>query len=132
MKKNTGFTSIELIVVIVILGIIGVVAIPKYYDMSTTSKENELKGQLGTIRSALSLYYSNQALTAGTASYPATLTGSLFTEGEVPEEPYNSSTIVKASASSPIIIGDFDDDGGWIYDAVLGDVRADIAGKHSL
>ena len=39
MKKNTGFTSIELIVVIVILGIIGVVAIPKYYDMSTTSKE---------------------------------------------------------------------------------------------
>ncbi|MBT5955013.1 prepilin-type N-terminal cleavage/methylation domain-containing protein [bacterium] len=132
MKKNKGFTLIELIVVIVILGIIGLVAIPKYYDMSSTAKENALKGQLGTIRSALSLYYSNQALTTGTAAYPSTLTGTLFAEGEVPEDPYISASAVITPAATPIAVGDIDNAGGWIYDSSTGEVRANVTGKIAL
>ena len=71
-KLIKGFTLIELMIVVAIIGILAAVAIPKFADLVTKSKEAALKGTLGSLRSAVSIYYGD---TEGT--YPANLFNAL-------------------------------------------------------
>jgi len=57
--KSKGFTLIELMIVVAIIGILAAVAIPKFADLVTKSKEASIKGSLGAIRSAISIYYGD-------------------------------------------------------------------------
>ena len=59
LKKSKGFTLIELMIVVAIIGILAAVAIPKFADLVTRSKEASIKGSLGAVRSAVSIYYSD-------------------------------------------------------------------------
>lgn len=55
--KFNGFTLIELMLVVAIISLLAAIAVPKFANMVVKAKEASIKGQLGTIRSALSIYY---------------------------------------------------------------------------
>lgn len=62
MKKQQGFTLIELVIVIIILGILAVTAAPKFINLQSDARVSALQGVKGAVQSANSLVYSKAAI----------------------------------------------------------------------
>ena len=62
MKKQSGFTLIELVIVIIILGILAVTAAPKFLNLQDDAKAAAAQGVQAALQSASSLVYSKAAL----------------------------------------------------------------------
>ena len=100
-------------IVVAIIGILAAIAIPKFADLIRKSNEGATKGNIGAIRSALSIYYGDMegvfpdnpvSLTAG-AKYL-----SVMPTAKTPSYHADSASVILGSASS-----DVTDAGGWIY-----------------
>ena len=59
IRKAKGFTLIELMIVVAIIGILAAIAIPKFADLIRKSNEGATKGNLGSLRSSLSIYFAD-------------------------------------------------------------------------
>jgi prepilin-type N-terminal cleavage/methylation domain-containing protein len=57
--NKKGLTLIELLIVVAIIGVLAAVAIPKYGEMLEKANLGATLGNLGTLRSAVSMYYGN-------------------------------------------------------------------------
>lgn len=62
MKKQGGFTLIELVVVIVILGILAVTAAPRFLNLQGDARAASLQGLNGAIAGALGIVYGGSAI----------------------------------------------------------------------
>ncbi len=70
MRKNQGFTLIELIAVIAILAILAATAIPQFVDLRNQAKIAAMNGVAGSLASASAMNYATRVATnnvSGTA-----------------------------------------------------------------
>ena len=119
MRKR-GFTLIELVMVIVILGILAAIAIPRYIDLSSSARLGATKAAAGSIRSAIALDYAQNAL-AGSATYPSSISGTMFLEGVVPQN--------QLTPASNAVVSAYDGNGGWVYYSGSGTIESNDASR---
>ncbi len=62
MKRQGGFTLIELVVVIVILGILAVTAAPRFLNLQDDARASSLRGLKGAIDGAAGITYGKAAI----------------------------------------------------------------------
>jgi len=58
MKKQGGFTLIELVVVIAILGILAAIALPKFVSLSSDARIAKMKGAAGAVSAGAALVHA--------------------------------------------------------------------------
>ncbi|EKO3566348.1 type II secretion system protein [Vibrio metschnikovii] len=68
MKKQGGFTLIELVVVIVILGILAVTAAPRFLNLQGDARNASLQGLKGAMQGASGIVYGRAAISGNEAS----------------------------------------------------------------
>lgn len=75
MKRQGGFTLIELVVVIVILGILAVTAAPRFLNLQDDAKNATLEGLAGAIQGASGIIYGKAAIAGIESTSGAVSTG---------------------------------------------------------
>jgi prepilin-type N-terminal cleavage/methylation domain-containing protein len=135
INNHKGFTLIELVIIIVVLGILASVAIPKYKSIVAESREASCRGALGGLRSGISIFYANTAVTTGTATWPvmdSLRTAGVVMEQSLPTNPYqtNAPDSIVTGVTKGTIVGTR---GGWAYKPSTGEIWANTnsAGENS-
>ncbi|UYI46795.1 type II secretion system protein [Vibrio natriegens] len=73
MKRQGGFTLIELVVVIVILGILAVTAAPRFLNLQDDARSSAIDGLKGAITGAAGITYGKAAIEGKESEPTATL-----------------------------------------------------------
>ncbi|MFA5141232.1 MAG: prepilin-type N-terminal cleavage/methylation domain-containing protein [Elusimicrobiota bacterium] len=110
MPKGRGFTLIELMIVVAIIGILAAIAIPKFATLIRKSNEGATRGNLGAIRSAMSIYYGDME-----GQYPDTMTALTLNAKYLPRIPTAKVPPFHSDSNASPTGAGVTDAGGWIY-----------------
>ncbi|MEE9574310.1 MAG: type II secretion system protein [Candidatus Neomarinimicrobiota bacterium] len=80
--REKGFTLIELIIVIAVIGTLGALAVPTFFNLVDDAHQANMDAVEGVLRSAVTIWASDNLLTNGVYAYPpaATVTIANITE----------------------------------------------------
>ncbi|MFV8411619.1 type II secretion system protein [Vibrio owensii] len=95
MKRQGGFTLIELVVVIVILGILAVTAAPRFLNLQDDARDSTLEGLKGAITGASGIVYGKSAIAGVETSSDSSISVGSDTIGVVYGYPKEASDIEK-------------------------------------
>jgi len=115
-KMTKGFTLIELMIVVAIIGILAAIAIPQFANLVGKSQEGRTKANLGSIRSALSIYYGDTEgwyPTEGAALTSLTTAGRYLVTVPNADLPKTINNVGHSSVNS--IVNTLADSAGWFY-----------------
>ncbi len=114
-----GFTLIELMVTVAIIGVLASIALPRFANLVVKSKEAAVKGTLGSLRSAISLYYSNNE---GVFPASAAFLDTSLTQGSkyLHSIPYIAVPPIANHANTDQVTGALVDNGQWFYVSTQG------------
>ncbi len=127
--KSKGFTLIELMIVVAIIGVLASIAIPRFAQMLEKAREGSTKGNLGSLKAAGQVYYSDaqgvwpttlQSSPAYSFSKylddisPVKVTGSFVIGASSPAGAIVSMTTMTSVPSGA--------NAGWLYDSTMGNV----------
>ncbi len=109
MKRQTGFTLMELMIVLVIIGLLAAIALPRFSQILERSREGATKGNLSSLRAAICIYYSEKE-----GNFPSDLTTS-FTSYLYPipatrASPLGNASNISLASTLPNTPGT-----GWCY-----------------
>jgi general secretion pathway protein G len=124
MRKNSGFTLVELVVVVMILGILAAVAAPKVMGTSAKATDNSVKQTLAVVRDAIERYAAEHGGALPGASDDSAATFKLdlkdYLRGAFPKCPVggaDDSVEIKDDAGAITVSGT----GSWHYSTETGE-----------
>ena len=143
MKRKSGFTLVEILVVVVILGILAAIVIPQYTDASTEVKTSALSADLRRVRTQLELYkfQHNGQLPAVTgeagADFERRMTTTTDANGNaspdygpyiqrIPVNPFNNLNTIRIDGAAAGANTE-----GWRFDTPTGAFQADDSPAHA-
>jgi type IV pilus assembly protein PilA len=90
MKKQQGFTLIELMIVVAIIGILAAIAIPAYQDYTVRAKVSECVTALGTAKTSVSEFVQSvghMPANANSAGFSTAAQGNCLGIGYLSDDP---------------------------------------------
>ncbi|HIF9058097.1 type II secretion system protein [Photobacterium damselae subsp. damselae] len=119
MKRQGGFTLIELVVVIVILGILAVTAAPKFMNLQNDARNASLQGLKGAIEGAAGIVYGKAAIKGIEATAAGSKVGVSAADGTLLTTAYGYPTANTAGIQKAVN-GLSSTDGDWTCQEVNG------------
>lgn len=111
MKRNKGFTLIELMIVIVIIGLLASIAIPAFMRLQNRAKESAVRGNCHTVQLAAEDFaIQNGGVYAADTDTDQTTTGSTIMDmlpgGALLENPYTNAPSEPLSSGAAALPGE--------------------------
>lgn len=137
VKRESGFTLVEILIVVVILGILAAIVIPQFSQASTEARESSLVTNLQSVRSQIELYkiQHNDTLPANAAALTTALTTVTNYSGgawaaddgtqygpymkKIPANPFTTTNVIGDATGAAV---------DWVYTAATGEFVADDGG----